>query len=149
MASIKSLERMKELYDISRANGSPGPKGIRGPEGIKYPKGWVKKKEEKNKNMDIINILVDAVVASGKKFSEIPKESIYAYLDKAGINKSKWQSIYDTLAGNFKETKETVKIVEEDRRPKNIVDYTKVSTQNDVKQRQPRKSIFSEIKKLT
>ena len=139
---------MKELYDISRANGSPGPKGIRGPEGIKYPKGWVKKKEEKNKNMDIINILLDAVVASGKKFSEIPKESVYAYLEKAGINKSKWQGIYETLAGKFKENKATVRVVE-DRTPKNIVDYTENSSRNDVMTRVPRKTIFSEIKKLT
>jgi hypothetical protein len=133
---IKNWERIKELHEISR--------------GISGPKGWyvTKKEEEKNKNMDIVNILVDAVVASGKKFGEIPKESIFAYLDKAGINRSKWQSIYDTLASNFKETKPTVKVVE-DNRPKNIVDYTKVSTQNDVKLRQPRKSIFSEIKKIT
>jgi len=139
MASIKSLERMKEY--IRRANGSPGPEGI-------YPKGWIKKKEEKNKNMDIINILLDAVVASGKKFSEIPKESVYAYLEKAGINKSKWQGIYETLASKFKETKSTVKIVE-DRTPKNIVDYTENSSRNDVMKREPRKTIFSEIKKLT
>jgi hypothetical protein len=133
---IKNWERMKELHDISR--------------GISGPKGWyvTKKEEEKNKNMDIVNILVDAVVASGKKFNEIPKESIFAYLDKAGIGKSKWQGIYDTLASNFKETKPTVKVVE-DNRPKSVVDYTKVSTQNDVKLRQPRKSIFSEIKKIT
>ena len=133
---IKNWERIKELHEISR--------------GISGPKGWyvTKKEEEKNKNMDIVNILVDAVVASGKKFNEIPKESIFAYLDKAGIGKSKWQGIYDTLASNFKETKPTVKVVE-DNRPKNIVDYTKVSTQNDVKLRQPRKSIFSEIKKIT
>jgi len=98
--------------------------------------------------MDIVNILVDAVVASGKKFSEIPKESIYAYLDKAGIGKSKWQGIYDTLASNFKETKATVKVVE-DNRPKSVIDYTAESKQNDVKVRQPRKSIFSEIKKIT
>jgi hypothetical protein len=133
---IKNWERIKELHEISR--------------GISGPKGWyvTKKEEEKNKNMDIVNILVDAVVASGKKFNEIPKESIFAYLDKAGIGKSKWQGIYDTLASNFKETKPTVKVVE-DNRPKSVVDYTKVSTQNDVKLRQPRKSIFSEIKKIT
>jgi len=111
----------------------------------KYNKLFIE--QEKQKNMDIVNILVDAVVASGKKFNEIPKESIFAYLDKAGIGKSKWQGIYDTLASNFKETKPTVKVVE-DNRPKNIIDYT-TSTQNDVKQRQPRKSIFSEIKKIT
>lgn len=98
--------------------------------------------------MDIINILLDAIVASGKKFSEIPKESVYAYLEKAGINKSKWQDIYETLAGNFKETKTTVKVVE-DRTPKNIVDYTENSSRNDVMKREPRKTIFSEIKKLT
>ena len=127
------LDDLKAKYDKKGFNGH---------------KGWYveKKEQEKQKNMDIIKILMDAVVASGKKFSEIPKESIFVYLDKAGINKSKWQSIYDTLASNFKETKPTVKVVENQ---KNVVDYTKLSTQNDVKQRQPRKSIFSEIKKIT
>jgi hypothetical protein len=122
---------------------------VTGP-GIGGSKGWyvTKEEEEKNKNMDIINILLDAVVASGKKFSEIPKESIFAYLDKAGINRGKWQSIYETLAGKFKENKATVKVVE-DRTPKNIVDYTENSSRNDVMKREPRKSIFSEIKKLT
>ena len=42
----------------------------------KYNKLFIE--QNKNKNMDIINILVDAVVASGKKFNEIPKESIFA-----------------------------------------------------------------------
>jgi hypothetical protein len=95
--------------------------------------------KEKNKNMDIINILVDAVVASGKKFNEIPKESIFAYLDKAGIGKSKWQSTYDTLASNFKETVPIVKKIEQSH----------TQSKTDLKQRQPRKSIFSEIKKIT
>lgn len=132
------------LNDLRKKNDT---KGIPGPKG--FP-GWyvTKKEEEKNKNMDIINILLDAIVASGKKFSEIPKESVYAYLEKAGINKSKWQGIYETLAGKFKETKSTVKVVE-DRTPKNIVDYTENSSRNDVMKREPRKSIFSEIKKLT
>ena len=95
--------------------------------------------KEKNKNMDIINILVDAVVASGKKFNEIPKESIFAYLDKAGIGKSKWQSTYDTLASNFKETVPIVKKIEQSH----------TQSKTELKQRQPRKSIFSEIKKIT
>jgi hypothetical protein len=136
---IKNWERMKELHDISRV--ITGPKGLPGISGTK-------KEEEKNKNMDIINILLDAIVASGKKFSEIPKESVYAYLEKAGINKSKWQGIYETLAGKFKENKATVKVVE-DRTPKNIIDYTENSSRNDVMTRVPRKTIFSEIKKLT
>ena len=131
------LDNLRAKYDTKGFNGHKS-----------ILEWYVAKEQEKNKNMDIVNILVDAVVASGKKFGEIPKESIFAYLDKAGINKSKWQGIYDTLASNFKETKPTVKVVE-DNRPKSVVDYTKVSTQNDVKQRQPRKSIFSEIKKIT
>jgi hypothetical protein len=124
---IKNWERIKELHEISR--------------GISGPKGWyvTKKEEEKNKNMDIVNILVDAVVASGKKFNEIPKESIFAYLDKAGIGKSKWQSTYDTLASNFKETIPIVKKIEQSH----------PQSRNELKQRQPRKSIFSEIKKIT
>lgn len=95
--------------------------------------------QNKNKNMDIVNILVDAVVASGKKFGEIPKESIFAYLDKANINKSKWQGIYDTLSSNFKETVPIVKKIEQSH----------PQSRNELKQRQPRKSIFSEIKKIT
>jgi hypothetical protein len=103
----------------------------------KYNKLFIE--QNKNKNMDIINILVDAVVASGKKFNEIPKESIFAYLNKAGINKSKWQSTYDTLASNFKETIPIVKKIEQSH----------PQSRNELKQRQPRKSIFSEIKKIT
>jgi hypothetical protein len=122
----------------SRTTGIPGTKGFKGPNGVP---GWyvTKKEEEKNKNMDIINILLDAVVASGKKFGEIPKESIFAYLDKAGIGKSKWQSTYDTLASNFKETVPIVKKIEQSH----------PQSRNELKQRQPRKSIFSEIKKIT
>lgn len=109
-------------------------------------KGWYleKKEQQKQENMDIVNILIDAVIASGKKFSEIPKESIFAYLDKAGISKSKWNDIYKTLSMQFNETKATVKVVED----KTFKPETKSSTV-DVKQRQPRKSIFSEIKKIT
>jgi hypothetical protein len=98
--------------------------------------------------MNIINILLDAVVASGKNFSEIPKQSVYSYLEKAGIDKTKWLGIYETLAGKFKESNVSVKVVE-DRTPKNIVDYTEKSSSNDVMRREPRKSIFSEIKKIT
>jgi hypothetical protein len=137
---IEKWERIKELHDLSRA-GLPGPKGL---PGIAGKKGWYKEKKEKEKNknmknMDIVNILLDAVVASGKKFGEIPKESIFTYLEKAGINRSKWQGIYDNLASNFKETVPIVKKVEQSH----------THSKTELKQRQPRKSIFSEIKKIT
>jgi hypothetical protein len=95
------MARMIKKYDLGQSRDL-----------YKQMKEQIKEKE-KNKNMDIINILVDAVVASGKKFNEIPKESIFAYLDKAGIGKSKWQSTYDTLASNFKETVPIVKKIEQ------------------------------------
>ncbi len=98
-------------------------------------------KMQKNNNMDIVKILVDAIIASGKKFSDVPKESIYLYLEKANINRSKWQSIYDILATNFKESVPIVKKIEKNE--------SHTHSKTELKQRQPRKSIFSEIKKIT
>jgi hypothetical protein len=103
------------------------------------------KEHKKQENMDIVKILVDAVIASGKKFNEIPKESIFSYLNKAGISKSKWDSIYNTLSMQFNETKTTVKVVED----KSFKPEVRNTSTGDIKQRQPRKSIFSEIKKIT
>ena len=68
-------------------------------------------------NNPIIDILVDAITASGKKFNEIDKRAIFSHLKKQGINQNK------------------------------LIDYDD-SSHNDVKLRQPRKSIFSEIKKI-
>jgi hypothetical protein len=98
-------------------------------------------KMTKQFNMDIVKILVDAIIASGKKFNDVPKESIYLYLEKANINRTKWQGIYDTLATNFKESVPIVKKIEKNE--------SHTHSKTELKQRQPRKSIFSEIKKIT
>ena len=38
--------------------------------------------------------LVDAITASGKKFVDVSKDSIYAFLDREGVSKKSWESIY-------------------------------------------------------
>jgi hypothetical protein len=112
--------------------------------GINRYKGWNIVKEEKN--MNIVDTLVDAVIASGKKLSEIPKESIYGYLSKAGISKSSWEETYKTLENRINERNKPLDVI-----PSSSKKDTKFSKLEkvDLKQRVPRKNIFSEIKKLT
>jgi Cdc6-like AAA superfamily ATPase len=109
-------------------------------------------KKYKELNMDITKTLIDAIIASGKKINDIPKKTIFEYLDRSGINKSKWEEVYQALYNKL-ENKEDSKVkfgdLVEDRRPKNIIDYTAVSHTNDLIKRVPRKNIFSEIIKIT
>jgi hypothetical protein len=100
------------------------------------------------------NSLVDAVTASGKRFNEISKESIFAFLDKQGESRKTWESTYQKLSDVFnpKKTNSTSGFgggsLKEDRTHKSsVVDYTD-NSHNDVKVRQPRKSIFGDIKKV-
>ena len=100
----------------------------------------------KNSNMNmIINQLIDAVVASGKKLEEIGKDPIFKFLEKQGIPKPEWGNIYDDLKKSMgikdKSKKSDVQVEQK------VVDYSD-NSHNDVKVRQPRKSVFSEIKKL-
>ena len=102
------------------------------------------------------NALVEAVQASGKKFTEISKESIFAFLDRQGESRNTWESTYQKLNEVFNNSKSKsnsrsssgnagVKSVPISMA--SVVDYNDTS-HNDVKVRQPRKSIFSEIKKI-
>jgi len=99
------------------------------------------------------NTLVEAVQATGKKFSEISKESILAFLERQGEPRSTWESTYQKLGEVFNPKKKSTnksssgsagspQMIESV-----VVDYTD-NSHNDVKVRQPRKSIFSEIKKV-
>jgi hypothetical protein len=99
--------------------------------------------------------LVEAIQASGKKFNEIGKESIFAYLQKQGEPKSTWDSTYQKLNDMFTPTKKKSNLSSAGNSGTSmmvdthvsVVDYSD-SSHNDVKTRQPRKSIFSEIKKV-
>ena len=154
MATQLTKAKMQKLSTImEKYNGFEGPKGITGPEGIKYPKGWyVTKEQEKHKNMkEIIDALSEAILATGKRFEEIPKSSITDYLTKVGVNKSKHEEIYQKLTEIYKvKNKVTTKsYVSKDKTPSPV---TKVEHPHAVtaktKERQPRKNVFSEITKI-
>jgi hypothetical protein len=103
--------------------------------------------------MSTFNSLVDAVTASGKKFSEISKESILAFLERQGEPRNTWESTYQKLGDIFNPNNKSSSgfagsPLKQDRLHKSsVVDYTD-NSHNDVKVRQPRKSIFGEIKKI-
>lgn len=92
----------------------------------------------------LIDVLVDAITTSGKKFNEIDKRAIFDYLKKQGIGQSKFESIYEELSNIYNSSKSKK---ESKPNPVKVVDYGD-SSHNDVKLRQPRKSVFSEIKKI-
>jgi hypothetical protein len=103
---------------------------------------------------ELLNKLVDAVTASGKKLKDIDKNAIFAFLDKEGAPKNTWSTIYDRLEsvfnGSFNGSSSGFNgnPKKEDRTHKSsIVDYSD-SSHNDVKVRQPRKTVFSEMKKI-
>jgi len=90
---------------------------------------------------EIISSLSDAVTASGKKLTEIGKEPILQYLEKVGTPKKYWNDIYEKLrdlhepgrhgtsgSGNASNAAQTILPQE--------------------KQREPRKSVFGEVKKI-
>ena len=116
-------------------------------------KGWYAPKEhKKHENMKkIIDALSDAILKTGKRFEEIPKSSITDYLTKSGVNKSKHEEIYQKLIEIYTPKQKNSKTVTKGDSERNskyqVVDYTD-TTHNDVKERQPRKNVFSEITKI-
>ena len=102
--------------------------------------------------MSTFNSLVEAVQVSGKKFSEISKDSILAFLERQGEPRNTWESTYQKLGEVFNPKKKSInKSSSGDsgytRVTEDVVDYTD-NSHNDVKVRQPRKSVFGEIKKV-
>lgn len=100
-----------------------------------------------NKLKNVIATISDAIVASGKKLNEIDITSINDFLAKSGVPKQDWESIYNRLrelhnaptgsAGNSgKEWKDA-----------NWSDDLP-STATTVSQKQPRKNVFGQIKKI-
>jgi hypothetical protein len=105
-------------------------------------------KDIKNENMNkIVNMLIDAVTASGKSFKDIEKSSIYAFLEKQNIPRDAWDKIYSKLDSVFSGKKDTVTNSVSTYNEQTTYDYSD-SSHNDVKVRTPRKTVFSEIKKI-
>lgn len=100
-------------------------------------------------NQEGINQLIDAITTSGKKFKEIPKETIFNFFKKIGIDKNEWNSLYSTASEYFypKSTKPTVNGDTQQHFNKNIDYYS--SSLNDVKKRIPKKNVIGEITKIS
>jgi len=94
----------------------------------------------------VISTIVDAITASGKKFNEIDKSSIFAFLENQGISRNKWESVYQSLSSLYSNRSSSGTSGFKNKEVA-VVDYSD-SSHNDVKTRKPRKSIFSEIKKI-
>jgi hypothetical protein len=94
---------------------------------------------------EIVNTLVDAITASGKKFTEIGKDAVFGFLKREGISEKHWEGIYERLKEVYVPKKQ--KLYQGSVSQAAQVDYSD-SSHNNVKVREPRKSIFSEIKKI-
>jgi len=103
---------------------------------------------------EILKQAMDAVTASGRKFSEIKKESFLNFFEKEGVSKKMWESLYSDLENAYssKKKKYDAEPVMDDTLDKisesKPLDYYSNNKQNDVKQRTPRKNIFGEISKI-
>ncbi len=102
-----------------------------------------------NKNMknkqEVVNSLVDAITASGQKFSEISKDAIFAFLKKEGLPNNTWEDIYKKISEVYNPKIE--QRTEDRKHMSTVVDYSN-NSHNDVKVRQPRKSVFEPITKI-
>jgi hypothetical protein len=98
------------------------------------------------KNLSIEKIVAatqDAILASGKKFQEIPKEAIEGFLSNSGLPIEQVRRIYKRLEEEYSSRKQKVASesvssnIPENKSPE-YVEKTK----------SPRKSVFGEIKKI-
>jgi len=95
------------------------------------------------KNLSIEKIIAatqDAILASGKKFQEIPKEAIEGFLSNSGLPIDQVKKIYKRLEEEYSSRKQRVVsevVVEETKTPEYVE-----------KSKNPRKSVFGEIKKI-
>lgn len=92
----------------------------------------------------IIKATQDAILASGKKFADIPSDSIKSFLKNHGLNDSDISKVLKSLSQFYNTDswkRETMKHNE------HVVE-TPVETNTDIKKRTPRKSVFGEIKKF-
>mgnify|MGYP001242799949 FL=1 len=111
----------------------------------------LKKPNTMNKQ-EAVNSLIDAITGSGKKFSEISKDAIYGFLKREGVPQNQWESIHEELKKEYQPKKsknqnesQSYKDFVGEKTP--TVNYSS-DAHNEVKKREPRKSIFSEITKI-
>lgn len=90
---------------------------------------------------ELLKTLSDAVTASGKSLKEIGKEPIFEYLKRSEVPKNLWEGIYNKLL-NLHEP-QTTAIDQNSWHDASWSDQV-----SDTTGKQPRKKVFSEIKKI-
>lgn len=88
---------------------------------------------------ELFKTLSDAVTASGKKFSEIGKEPIFEYLKRSEVPKNLWEGLYEKLKNLHEPSTNN---------QSNWHDVGWSEEVPDTNKKQPRKKVFSEIKKI-
>lgn len=92
--------------------------------------------------IEIVSSLSDAVTASGKKLAEIGRDPIMQYLEKVGAPKKYWNEIYEKLRDLHEHGRHGTS------GPANATpSYTQTILPQE-KHREPRKSVFGEVKKI-
>ena len=89
---------------------------------------------------EIVASLSDAVVASGKKLTDIGKEPILQYLEKVGAPKKYWNDIYEKLRDLHEPGRHGTS-------GPASTSYTPATLPQE-KHREPRKSVFGPVKKI-
>jgi hypothetical protein len=86
----------------------------------------------------IVELTIDAVVASGKPFNKIGQEQVFSFLKNAGVSRDMSVKVYERVKQILNTEHDSSKPVKNSPEPTKT---TPVKT--------PRKSVFSEIKKIT
>lgn len=89
----------------------------------------------------------DAIVATGKKFKDIPKDSIQSFLKAKGLASSEIGDVYNSLVDFYNPKKADKKSTSSFLDKENT--YVEPKDTFKLKEKQPRKTVFSEIKKIT
>lgn len=94
---------------------------------------------------ELLKTLSDAISASGKPLSEIGKDPIFEYLKRSEIPNNLWEGLYEKLQRIHSDP--YTSYIEDAIDSKSTHNYSE-NTPSDVKHREPRKKLFSEIKKI-
>ncbi len=107
----------------------------------------------------VIDLTLDAITATGKKFSELPKDAILMFLTRNGVSTSETEAIYRKLSdicnkgmskiGKTMTPHSTTNFDLPVYSGEGYNDYSTSDANTGIKQRVPRKNLFSEITKLT
>lgn len=99
-----------------------------------------------NKLKNVIITISDAIVASGRKLNEIDITSINDFLAKSGVPKQDWESVYNRLKELHNSTTGSAGNSGKEWKDANWSDD--LPSTPTVSQKQPRKNVFGQIKKI-